>query len=162
LASGEIIKNWSALLFAGKGRKTVGTGCYLALFNAGLAGSEFRTYHKGAAPAARIAGCILPAPVSNPVFHGTHHRGMDAAGKIEAVTGGKPADGLDGGFRRNGRHGRLDGRGSGRPAGGRGTAGGNKGRGCQKTENAEYEGILFHQVSLQLGIFRAASIYWFI
>jgi hypothetical protein len=79
---------FSALLFAGQGRKVARAGCYLALFNAGLAGNELRAGDQRAAPAACIAGCMLPALVADPVFHGAHLRGIHPACEIEPVTGG--------------------------------------------------------------------------
>jgi hypothetical protein len=83
--------NASALLFAGEGRKTVSAGCYLALFNAGLACREFRFNGQRAAPASGIAAGILPALVADPVFHGAHLRGIHSASEIKAVTGGETA-----------------------------------------------------------------------
>jgi len=92
----------SALLCAGECRKGVRAGGYLALFNAGLAGGKFWAGDQRAAPAAGITGCMLTAPVADPVFHGTHLRGIHTASEIEPVTGGEPAGGKAGRFSRAG------------------------------------------------------------
>ena len=99
------------------------------MLNASLARNEFRFKNQAAAPATRVTGSVLPAPVADPVFHGAHLRGVCAAGKIEAMAGGEPAGGRAGCLGREGsRDGTRDRRGRNLPAGGQCAAGSNKRR----------------------------------
>ena len=151
---------FSALLFAGEGCKVVGTGGYLALFNARLAGSELWAGDQRAAPAAGITGCVLPAPVADPVFHGTHLRGIHTACEIEPVTGGEPAGGKAGRFNRAG--GRKGSRGrcwGDFPAGVLGAAGCNERCGQQDETYQGDEGLGFHGRSRQLVIRRGPYLW---
>lgn len=88
--SGRKKMRGSALLFAGGRRDGIRPGRYLALLDTGPAGRKFRAEHEAAPSSAGIAGGVLPAPVTDPVFHGTDLGSICPAGKIEAVTVVKP------------------------------------------------------------------------
>jgi hypothetical protein len=142
---GKAREDASALLFAGKGRQTVGAGLYLAPLGAGFACSKLGAYNQRTAPSARITAGILPAPVADPVFHGADIRSVRAAREIGPVTGGKPAGGRDG---RSGRDGSQNGRryrcGRHFSAGSQGAAGSKERRDKQKTANARNDTRVFH------------------
>jgi len=144
---------FSALLFAGQGRKVVRAGGYLALFNAGPAGNELRAGDQRAAPSAGVAGCMLPALVADPVFHGAHLRGIRTACEIKTMAAREPAGGKAGRFYRTAGRERSRSRGDFPPRGLH-TTGSNERCGQKDETDQGDQGLGFHGRSRQLLIRR--------
>ena len=116
------------------------------MLNASLARNEFRFKNQAAAPATRITGSVLPAPVADPVFHGAHLRGVCAAGKIEAMAGSEPTGRRAGCLGREGsQDGGRDLCGGNLPSRGQCAAGSNERRDKEKTAYAGNDGWMFHE-----------------